>query len=110
MKRVIIESPYAGDVRRNTSYARKCVRHSLMQGEAPLASHLLYTQPQILNENVPEEREQGIVAGLEWYAGAELCAVYADYGISTGMQTAMNYAVKCGVKIEVRYILKRNSQ
>lgn len=109
MKRVIIESPYAGDVRRNTSYARKCVRHSLLRGEAPLASHLLYTQPQIFNDNVPEEREAGISAGLSWYEVAELCAVYADYGITEGMKAAMNYAIAHNVRVEIRYILKRNT-
>lgn len=39
---VIVESPYAGDVERNTAYARAAVRDCLMRGEAPFASHLLY--------------------------------------------------------------------
>ena len=50
MRLVIFESPYAGDVEANTEYARRCVRDSLMRGEAPIASHLLYTQPGILHE------------------------------------------------------------
>ena len=48
MRRVIIESPYAGFVKRNEDYARECLRDSLMRGEAPIASHLLYTQPGVL--------------------------------------------------------------
>ena len=56
MKRVILESPYSGDINRNIQYARMCVRDSLMRGEAPIASHLLYTQEEILNDNIPEER------------------------------------------------------
>src|SRR6267142_2660884 len=38
------------DVEANTETARRCVRNSLMRGEAPIASHLLYTQPGILHE------------------------------------------------------------
>ena len=44
MVRVILESPYAGDIERNVKYARMAVRDSLSRGEAPIASHLLYTQ------------------------------------------------------------------
>jgi hypothetical protein len=50
MKLVIIESPYAGEVEANVAYARACMRDSLGHGEAPIASHLLYTQPGILCE------------------------------------------------------------
>ena len=62
MKLVIIESPYAGETERNLAYARRCLRHSLSCGEAPLASHLLY--PQVLSDEVPAERALGIAAGL----------------------------------------------
>lgn len=57
MRLVIIESPFAGDVEKNTRYARACVRDSLLRGEAPIASHLLYTQGGILNDDVPAERQ-----------------------------------------------------
>jgi hypothetical protein len=87
MKTVILESPYAGDIERNTEYARKCVRDSLLRGEAPIASHLLYTQPGILREEIPEERQHGIDAGHAWLRFAWLMAVYTDYGISRGMKS-----------------------
>lgn len=64
MRRVIIESPYAGDVELNAQYARECLRDSLTRGEAPIASHLLYTQPGVLDDAVPRERALGIEAGL----------------------------------------------
>ena len=66
MKRVILESPYAGDIERNVKYARMAVRDSLSKGEAPIASHLLYTQEGILKDEIPEERQWGIDAGLAW--------------------------------------------
>ncbi len=61
MRRVIIESPYAGDVETNVRYARACVRDSLLHGEAPIASHLLYTQEGVLRDEVPEERRWGCI-------------------------------------------------
>lgn len=82
-KRVILESPYAGDVERNVAYARACLLHSLSLGEAPIASHLLYTQ--VLDDRIPEQRTQGIAAGLEWRHVASLAAFYVDLGVSEGM-------------------------
>lgn len=35
MKRVIIESPYAGDIEANTAYARRCVRDSTSTWASP---------------------------------------------------------------------------
>lgn len=102
MKRVIIESPYAGDIDNNVSYARLCLKDSLMRGEAPIASHLLHTQ--VLDDTIKEEREMGIKAGLEWLRVAELMAVYVDLGISKGMKSAINEASIKGIHIEYRTI------
>lgn len=65
--RVIIERPLAGDFPRNQIYARWCMLDSLRRGEAPFASHSLYTQ--MLNDEDTEEREIGIDAGFAWAAG-----------------------------------------
>ena len=40
-RRVIVESPYAGDIETNVAYARAALRDCLSRGEAPIASHLL---------------------------------------------------------------------
>lgn len=85
MKLVILESPFAGDILRNVLYARACVRDALLKGYAPIASHLLYTQPGILDDAVPEERTHGIEAGLAWRKVAEGSLVYVDRGVSSGM-------------------------
>ena len=89
MKRVIIESPYAGNIEENTIYARACMRDSLERGEAPIASHLLYTQPGILDENDLKERAWGIEAGLAWREVSELHVFYIDLGWSPGMKAAL---------------------
>ena len=102
MKRVIIESPYAGDVEANVEFARRCMRDSLLRGEAPIASHLIYTQPGILDDGVESERTLGIKAGLCWGAFADLTAVYTNLGISRGMQFGIADAKSRGRPIEYR--------
>ena len=102
MKKVIVESPYAGDVERNETYARACLHDCLLRGEAPIASHLLYTQPGILDDTIPEERQLGIDAGLEWGEMAEATVVYTDHGISKGMQYGIKAAEKANRPMEYR--------
>ena len=112
MRRVILESPYKGSsswslmafLQRilNRRYARRCVRHSLMLGEAPIASHLLYTQPGILCDEDHLERTWGINAGLAWRSVADASVVYVDRGISEGMRYGIDAAEKAGLTVEKR--------
>lgn len=105
MRRVILESPYAGNIWQrwlNRRYARRCVRHALLLGEAPIASHILYTQPGILRDSDPEERGMGIEAGLAWRDVADASVVYVDRGITRGMIYGIDAARKAGLKIEYR--------
>jgi hypothetical protein len=76
----------------------------LMRGEAPFASHGLYTQPGVLNDNVPEERALGIEAGLLWGAQAEKTVVYTDRGISGGMTYGIKNAEAAGRPVEYRIL------
>lgn len=101
-KLVIIESPYSGNLDKHIEYARKCVKHSLMCGENPFASHLLYTQDGILDDSNPEERQRGINAGFAWGKHADLVAVYIDYGISIGMKRGIEQALRNNINIEYR--------
>lgn len=104
MRRVILESPYAGDVDLNVNYARKAIRDSLKRGEAPIASHLLYTQPGILRDEDAAERQWGIDAGLAWKSVAEASVVYCDRGISRGMEFGILQAKMAGIPVEMRFI------
>lgn len=105
MHLVVIESPFAGDVSANLEYLRACLADSLGRGEAPFASHGLYTQPGVLRDDAPEEREHGIAAGFAWGARADLVAVYMDRGISGGMKTGIDRALAAGQPVEYRRIL-----
>ena len=102
MRLVVIESPYAGDVDLNTAYARLCLADSLARGESPIASHLLYTQPGVLDDLVPAERALGICAGFAWAQHAAAIAVYTDLGISGGMTEALRRYRRAGRLIEGR--------
>lgn len=102
MQRVVLESPYAGNVSANVAYAQECMRDCIMRGEAPIASHLLYTQPGILRDDIPEERARGIEAELIWGACAEKTAAYIDRGISDEMKQAIARAEKDGRPVEYR--------
>lgn len=99
---VIIESPYAGDVKANEEYCRKAMKDCLLRGEAPYASHLLYTQEGVLDDTIPEERNLGIGAGFAFRNKADKTVVYYDRGISTGMKYGIRNARKHNIPIEFR--------
>jgi len=100
----IIESPYAGDVESNLIYLRRCLRDSLMRGEAPYASHALYTQPGVLDDRDPAQRERGISAGWDWMRRADKVAVYCDRGVSDGMRRGIARARDLGLPVEFRFV------
>ncbi len=103
---VNIESPFSGkspDERAlNVAYARQCMLDSLKRGEAPWVMHLLY--PQVLDDDVPEERSMGISAGLAWRRVIDKSVVYIDRGMSTGMAYGLLAAWDTGKAVEARSI------
>ena len=107
-RRVIIESPYTGDVEGNLAYVRLCMRDCLLRGDAPIASHALYTQEGVLDDNIPEERQMGIEAGLIWGALADVTVVYTDYGFSNGMNWGIKRAEEEGRPVEYRQLFTKS--
>jgi hypothetical protein len=86
-KKVIIESPWRGDTDRNKAYLRLCFLDSIVRGEAPIASHKLYTD--VLDDDDPDERRLGIELGFAWLRAADLVAMYVDLGMSPGMAACL---------------------
>lgn len=107
-KLTIIESPYGGEsFDRNILYLRQCLRDSWDKGELPFASHGFF--PFFLREALPLERKLGIEAGYQfwdlrtvtmdthtsihgspWVLGDyPLVVFYVDFGLSPGMQRAL---------------------
>lgn len=110
---VIIESPFAGrgatdeertaDAAENLRYLRAAMKDSMTRGEAPFASHGLYTQPGVLDDGNPEERRKGIAAGFAWRRAAAATVVYVDRGITSGMRVGMADAADApGHVVELR--------
>lgn len=97
---VMLESPYAGDVERNTRYARACMLECLRRGEAPFASHLLYTQA--LDDADAQQRGLGMLAGHALLPVCDYVVAYVDYGVSPGMQERMRLAESLGVQVQRR--------
>ena len=103
--KVILESPYSGNVAFNLEYARKCLKDSLLRGEFPIASHLLHTQ--VLDDTKKDERKIGIEAGLAWVSSADLHVFYVDHDMSPGMQYAYD---KSTINCEFRFLYDNHEQ
>lgn len=92
MRLVVVESPFSGDVERNLRYLRACLRDCILRGESPYASHALLTQPGVLRDDLPHERNLGIAAGFVWR------------GITHGMIEGLVHAYGIGHPIEPRML------
>ena len=96
--RVYVASRYAGDVERNVAAAVRCCQFAIRRGCMPIASHLLY--PQILQDNIPEERELGTVFGLALLALCDEVWFFTDGdGLSPGMAAEEREAKRLGKPI-----------
>ncbi len=112
MKTVILESPYAANKMlsapptlqraNNVVFARACMRDCLLHDEAPFASHLLYTQIGVLDDEVPEDRKLGMRAGFAFYPMMGASVVYVNRGVSSGMKFGIAQAVKHKIPIRIR--------
>lgn len=100
MKFIVVESPYAGDVEGNTEFVKAVCRHLALQGDAPYASHLFFTQ--FLDDRLDREREIGMKAGLFIGIGcdeAHFCLLQdKHFELSTGMKMALEHWKAKGVK------------
>jgi hypothetical protein len=86
MKRVVVESPYAGNIKLNEIYGEFAIHDCLVNyNETPYASHLLYTRKNVLRDHIPEDRKLGIEAGFYWREVAEQTNFYIDLGMTPGM-------------------------
>lgn len=105
---VILETPYKGDNWENTEenlrFARLCMRDCLLRGEAPYASHLLYTQEGVLDDKVAEERRIGMEAGFEFKRLSELSVIYVNRGVSGGMRAGIRKSIETKQGFEYRLL------
>ena len=97
-RKIYVASKYAGDVQTNIENAIWCCRYVIDRGYMPVASHLLY--PQILDDNIPREREMGLMFGLALLATCDEVWVFTDGGeISSGMAKEIEEATRLGIPV-----------
>lgn len=101
MKRIYVASPYAGDIEKNTKFAKKACRHVMNAGHAFFCPHLLY--PNILKESCPAERQLGLDMGLAMLDSCDELWCYGDH-ISQGMMAEIEQALK--LKIPTRRVME----
>lgn len=96
MKIIYVASPYAGDIQKNTEFAKRACRHVMNEGHSFFAPHLLY--PNLLDDSQPRERQLGIDMGL---AMLEHCDELWCYGerISHGMMQEIAVADSLGIPV-----------
>lgn len=101
-RRVILLSPFAGDIAANLRYAKRAMLHAIKCGDAPIASHLLY--PQVLDDSITDQRRTGISCERAWLVQTQAVVAYIDLGISPGMVETINLANLLGIPVEQRRI------
>ena len=101
-RRVILLSPFAGDVAGNLRYAKRAMLDAIKRGDAPIASHLLY--PQVLDDTIVDQRRTGISCERAWMLQAQAIVAYIDLGISSGMVETINLANLLSIPVEHRRI------
>lgn len=83
MKRVYICSPYrakdGAELDRNIEYAQALTKQALNAGLAPITPHLYMTQ--CLDDKKPQERAQGMVAGMALLKTCDFVIVGVKYGV-----------------------------
>lgn len=89
MRLVYISSPLRGDMERNIQRARDYCVYAASCGVIPLAPHTIFTQ--YLDDEQPEQREQGLRMGCELMERCDELWVMGDT-ISQGMQEEINFA------------------
>lgn len=109
MRLVVVETPYAArtkeELEENLEYARAALCDCFVLGEAPFASHLLYTQEGVLDDVDANQRALGMRAGFAWGDKADATVVYIDRGISKGMRAGITRAERAGRPVEYRTLV-----
>lgn len=93
-RRIYVCSPFyaesAEEILRNTKFATDVCETIVKEGDYPIAPHLYFTR--FLNDAKEEEREFGIMAGLQLMKYCDEIAVYTFNGaLSEGMKRELIY-------------------
>ncbi len=96
MKFIYVASPYAGEIEKNVAFAKEACEFTRQEGHAFFAPHLFY--PDFLDDNIPEQREQGLKMGITALDRCDELWVFGSH-ISSGMKSEIAYAQQKGIPI-----------
>lgn len=88
-------SPYRGDTKRNTEYAKELTRIALDNGYVPITPHLYLTQ--VLDDDIPEQRQKGLATGMDLLNYCKYILIGSRYGLSDGMLAEIKIAMSLGL-------------
>ncbi|HBR07644.1 MAG TPA: DUF4406 domain-containing protein [Clostridiales bacterium] len=106
MKLIYVASPYAGNIEKNTEYAKQACRSVMEQGHAFFAPHLLY--PSLLDETNPAQRQLGIDMGLTMLSRCDELWAFGER-ISAGMESEICEAKRLGIPVQYTEIAEKKS-
>lgn len=81
-------SPYQNDIQNNIKNAQKFCKFAVDKGYCPIAPHLFF--PQFLNDNDPQERQQGLKLNETFLNIANELWVFGK-NITSGMIVEIQY-------------------
>ena len=87
----------ATELKRNIQYAQMLTRKAIEAELAPITPHLYITQ--VVRDDIEQERQQGLKAGLALLDCCEILILGKYYGISDGMRAEIEKARKNNIKI-----------
>lgn len=92
---IYVCSKYRGDIKTNIKNAKKYCKYVIDKGKCPFAPHLF--SPQILDDNIQQERNKGLELNTNFLKIAEELWVFGE--ISQGMQLEIDIAKQLNKKI-----------
>ena len=97
MKKVYICAPLSGDVQGNLEKAKRYSEYALRCGAAPVTPHFYAL---CLDDNIPEEREMGMAAGLSLLWFCDEVWVFSDQP-TEGMRDEIKLAHNLNIKVRI---------
>lgn len=96
-KKIYVISRYAGDIEANMAATISYCKYVISKGYMPIASHLLY--PQMLNDDIPEERAIGTSFGMALLSGCQEAWCFGDT-VSKGMAAELEECKRLHIPIK----------
>ena len=96
MKQIFVCSPLKGDIKKNLRRAKTYCLFVIRKGHIPIAPHLYFSQ--LLNDNIPADRELGMTMGTVLLEQCEELWVFGPT-ISEGMKADIKRARQIGLKV-----------